>query len=120
MKAGRIPWLLKAPGEFPLPDFIHVGSPVIFGAAISGKQMPRQNYRVVVVRQHIFDVFLKGAARNLHRLACQIVQPLSAGIGTRDSARSGHVEFEVIRTCLQVPVDVTSTKCGIRFSDRCL
>jgi hypothetical protein len=43
--------------------------------------MPHQDDRVVIARQHTFNLFVKGAARDRHRLASEIVQALLSALG---------------------------------------
>lgn len=81
--------------------------------------MPRQDDGVVVVRQHIFNFFAKSPARDRHYPAGEIVQPLFAEIGARDSAVPRHMEFEVLNALLKIPIEITATKCGIGLSESC-
>jgi hypothetical protein len=68
--------------------------------------MPRKHDRVLVIRQHVLDLFLKRPARNRHGFAGEVVQPLPAYLGSQDSTSAWDVECELVGAGLQVSTDI--------------
>jgi hypothetical protein len=48
--------------------------------------MPRQHDGMIIVGQHIFNLFLERPPCDLHRLSGEFIQPVSADIPSRDPA----------------------------------
>jgi hypothetical protein len=117
LETSGIAWLLETARQLSFDDFGYVRRPVVFRLAVSGESMPRQDDGVFVVRQHIFNVFLKGPRGERHRLTGKIIKTLFADIDARDFAVTGHVECEVLRTWLKIPVDITAAESGISLTD---
>jgi len=79
--------------------------------------MPCQHDRVLAVRQHIFDIFLKRPSRNGHGLAGEVMQTLPAYRGSRDSSSAWHVEREVVGARLQVSINVAASERRVGISN---
>jgi hypothetical protein len=56
----------------------------------------------------IFNLFAKRPASDCHRLAGEIVEPLFADIGARDSDMTRHMKCEVLRAWLEIAVYITA------------
>jgi hypothetical protein len=100
-------------------DLIDVRRPVIHRIAVPRKSMSRQHDGVIIVSQHIFNLFLERPTRDLHRLSGEFIQTLFADIPSGDPAPTRHVKSEIFRTRPQIAVNITATERGVGFADGC-
>ena len=80
--------------------------------------MTRQHNGVLFVCQHILHFFVKRAARDLHRLAGQVIEPVFADEDPGDPSTPRHVELEILGARPQVSVDIATAERRVGFSNR--
>jgi hypothetical protein len=62
-----VSWLLPALGELATPNGVDVRSPVVPLLSIAGEVMPGKYHRMLIIRQHILNVFSETASRSFDR-----------------------------------------------------
>jgi hypothetical protein len=118
VETGWITRLLEALSELAFGDLIDVRSPVISQGAGACEAMPRQDDRVSIVRQHVFNLFVERPPRDVHSLTGEFIQPLFAHVGARDPPAARYVEREIVGARPQISVDITAAERRIGFSNR--
>lgn len=119
METCWIAGLFVALTEFSITDLIDVRGPVIHQIAAPGESMASEYDGVIIVGQYIFDLFVERPTRDLHRLSRECMDALSADVASSDSVPAWHVKSKIVRTRLQVAIDITAAECCIGFSDGC-
>ena len=77
--------------------------------------MPREYNGVVVISQHVLNLFVKSTACQFHSLTGKFPQPFLAASGTGNRASAGNVETEVLGAVLKVTVHIPAPKRCVSF-----
>jgi hypothetical protein len=120
VEACRIARLLKALNQSTFPNVINMRSPVILRSAMPGETMSRENDRMFIARQHVFNFFGKGSLGDRHSLTREFNQSLFPFVSALDSAATRHDEREIVGARLQISIDIAATECRVSFPDFCL
>ena len=99
--------------ELAVSHVIDMGSPILPLLAVASEMMTCKHHRVLIVRENVLDVLAKRSAGPLHGLVGKVIQSFSAAKCAGDRPMARNVEREILRACLQVAVDIASSKCGV-------
>src|SRR5215469_1468753 len=90
---------------------------IVIWRTVPREAMPRQDDRMLIVRQHIFDVFAERPARERHGFRRQIVQALSSGPNAGNPTAPRHMKREISGAGTEIPIDIAASERGVGISN---